>query len=114
MEVITVESAAFKKIVKQLDNITAFIEENRNAQTKAQYVDYEESYVDSDEVKKFLGISERTMQRIRTDRLIPYSKVRGKAYYKIKDIRAMMDSQIVRTRRADIDELISKIRGNAL
>lgn len=114
MEVITVESAAFKKIVKQLEDITAFIEENREAKAKAQFVDYEESYVDSDDVKRFLGISERTMQRIRTERLIPYSKVRGKAFYKIKDIRAVMESQVIRTKHSDIEELINKIRKNAL
>lgn len=113
MEVIAVESAAFKQIVKQLENITAFIEESRQARTKAQAIDYEESYVDSDDVKKFLGISERTMQRIRAERLIPYSKVRGKAFYKIKDIRAVMESQVISARHSDIEELINKIRRNA-
>lgn len=114
MEVITIEAEAFKKIVKQLEVITTFIEENLEAKSNSLSGDMEESYVSSEDLRNFLGVSERTMQRIRTERLVPFSKVRGRAFYKVKDIRTMMENQIIRTRNANIDDLITKIRDNAL
>lgn len=108
------ESAAFKKLVKQMDEISTFIEQALEARTRSLSSDFEETYVSSEEVKQFLGISERTMQRIRSQGLIPYSKVRGKAFYKIKDIREMMENQIIRTGSAKIEDLIAKIQENAL
>lgn len=114
MEVITIESEAFKKIVSQLEVLTTFIEESLEAKCNSLSGDSEESYVSSEDLKNFLGVSERTMQRIRTERLVPFSKVRGRAFYKIKDIRAMMENQVIRTRNANIDDLITKIRDNAL
>lgn len=106
MEVITIESEAFKKIIQKLNDISILIEENiPHLKSLNNNVD-DETYVDSDAVKRFLGISERTMQRIRTEQLIPYSKVRGRAFYKVKDLKAMLEGRIVRTKNDNLDELI--------
>lgn len=114
MQVITLESDVVKKIIRKIDIISSFIEESVSEFRMNNYSNDDEKYVDSDTVKKFLGISERTMQRIRTERLIPYSKVRGRAYYKIKDLRAMLEGRIVKTRKGNLEELIKHIRKNAL
>lgn len=62
MEVITIESQAFKSLMSKVDTIFDYVISQQNIQ------DEEDSWVDSYEVCTFLKISDRTLQRLRRKR----------------------------------------------
>ncbi len=72
MEVITIESKAFKELQTKINTIANYI----TAQQEVASLDDDEIWVDSYEVCTFLKISERTLQRLRSNGEISYSKIR--------------------------------------
>ena len=77
MEVITIDSQAYKELVSKINAIAKFVVDHQDDDT----VNPDEMWVDSYEVCTFLKISERTLQRLRSNRLISYSIISGKSYY---------------------------------
>ena len=49
-------------------------------------------WADADEVSKKLKITQRTLQRWRLNGVIPYSRVKGRCYYRMSDIIALLKS----------------------
>lgn len=49
-----------------------------------------DSWLDNQEVLQFLHISLRTLQTLRSKGTLPYSKIRGKFYYKVSDIEQLL------------------------
>lgn len=47
--------------------------------------------LDNQDVMQLLNISPRTLQNYRNQGVIPYSKIEGKIYYKMKDIRTLIE-----------------------
>lgn len=47
-------------------------------------------WFDNQDVMQTLHISQRTLQTLRTNGTIPYSKIRGKFYYKVSDIEKLL------------------------
>jgi hypothetical protein len=68
MEVITIESKAFKDLMEKVNTIAKFV-----VNYQPEEINEEEAWVDGYEVCTFLKISERTLQRLRTKGLISYS-----------------------------------------
>ena len=74
--------------------------------------------VDSYEVCTFLKISEKTLQRLRVSGTIAYSNIRGRYFYKVSEIRRMLEERLIRSNKENIDNLITnhqlyaKERGN--
>ena len=89
MEVITIESQAFKDLMSKVDTIFDYVISQQNIQ------DEEDSWVDSYEVCTFLKISDRTLQRLRSENKINYSRIRGKNYYKISEIKRLKQTQAI-------------------
>lgn len=83
MEVITIESAAFERIEKKLDEIQSGIDQ-RNNQPK-------DTWLDNQEFMQLLKISKRTAQHYRDAGLISFSQVGNKIYYKLSDVQAMLE-----------------------
>lgn len=83
MEVITIDSQAYKELVSKINAIAKFVIDHQDDDT----VNPDEMWVDSYEVCTFLKISERTLQRLRSNRLISYSIISGKSYYTIAGFR---------------------------
>ena len=71
-----------------------------------------------DEVCTFLKISEKTLQRLRVSGTIAYSNIRGRYFYKVSEIRRMLEERLIRSNKENIDNLITnhqlyaKERGN--
>jgi len=59
---------------------------------KSKLDSLKESWVDGSEVAKALNVSNRTLQTFRDNGTLPYSRVRGKFYYKVADIEALLES----------------------
>ena len=102
MEVITIESQAFKSLMSKVDTIFDYVISQQNIQ------DEEDSWVDSYEVCTFLKISDRTLQRLRSENKINYSRIRGKNYYKISEIKRMMEENLIRRSEDCLQNLILK------
>ncbi len=64
-------------------------------------------WVDSYEVCTFLKISEKTLQRLRVSGTIAYSNIRGRYFYKVSEIRRMLEERLIRSNKENIDNLIT-------
>ena len=106
MEVITIESHAFKSMMSKVDTIFDYVISQQNIQ------DEEDSWVDSYEVCTFLKMSDRTLQRLRSEKKINYSRIRGKTYYKISEIKRMMDENLIRRSEDCLQNLIENHQKN--
>jgi hypothetical protein len=95
MDIITIESEAYKNLVSKINTIAKFIIDikARNEENNSDDID---GWVDSYEVCTFLKISGRTLQRLRASRLISFSLIRGKAYYKVSEIQRLMNENVIR------------------
>ena len=111
MEVITMQSEVYQQLIGKINSIEKYIVESLESQQKLENLD--QMWVDSYEVCKFLKISERTLQRLRTNRVIPYSIIGGKTYYTIADIKHMLGQRRVRSSEEAVDNLIRHHRLNA-
>lgn len=106
MEVITIDSKAFNEIVGQLNTISKFVLSCQGNNPK----DEENEWVDNYEVCMFLQISERTLQRLRAEGEIFYSRIRGRTYYKVSEIRRILDEKLVRSKKEYLNDMITHHR----
>lgn len=106
MEVITIESQAYKNLMSKVDTIFDYVISQQNIQ------DEEDSWVDSYEVCTFLKISDRTLQRLRSENKINYSRIRGKNYYKIIEIKRMLQENLIRRSEESLQDLIQNHQKN--
>ena len=92
MEVITIESKAFKEIASKLD---AIYEHVSNSRPLLYAFSDSEIWVDSQEVSDMLNISVRTLQRLRAEGELSYTYVRRRCRYKVKDICKLLDDKTI-------------------
>jgi len=102
MEVITIESQAFRDLTTKINTIAKFVVEHQP--NKIENPDDE--WVDSYEVCTFLKISERTLQRLRTNKKITYSTLSGKTYYTIGEIKRQLNEKRIQSNEENLQELI--------
>ena len=103
MDVITIESQAYKELISKINAIAKFVTDHQENGT----TNPDEMWVDSYEVCTFLKISERTLQRLRTKRLISYSIISGKSYYTIAEIKRMLNEKKIRSSDECMNDLIN-------
>ena len=103
MDVITIESQAYKELVSKINTIAKFVVEHQSPETKNP----DEEWVDSYEVCTFLNISERTLQRLRSKGMISYSLLSGKTYYTIGEIKRMLSEKRIRSNEEALQNLIN-------
>ena len=82
MAVITIQSEAFKELVKKMDEI----------QTKltAKEKEPKEIWLDNQEFIQLLKISKRTAQHYRDTGMISFSQVGSKIYYRMNDVEELL------------------------
>lgn len=102
MEVITIDSKAFNEIISQLTTISKFVLSNQGNNEK----DEANEWVDNYEVCTFLQISERTLQRLRAKGEISYSRIRGRTYYKVSEVRRMLEEKLVRSKKEYLNNML--------
>ena len=61
---------------------------------KREQCNIDDPILDSEAVLKLLNISRRTLQTLRDNRLIEFSQVNGKFYYRMSAISRMLDNHI--------------------
>ena len=84
MEIITIESSAFKELTEQIREIAAFVRKHEAAAKSEDKPGKE--YLTSKEVCEMLGISNRTLQRMRDARVFNFTYVGNACRYRRNDI----------------------------
>ena len=80
MEVITIQSEAFKSILHEISELKEVIG------SKHKLNPLSENWLDIQEVCILLKISKRTLQSYRDNSILPFSQIGGKIYFKAADI----------------------------
>ena len=102
MEVIKIESQAFRDLTAKINTIAKFV---TAMQAKAEE-EPDDGWVDSYEICTFLKISARTLQRLRASGTVKFSLIRGKTYCRISEIKRLMDNSVIRRSEEHLQELI--------
>ena len=105
MEIITVDSKAYQKLKEQINNIAVFVYNTQQPKS-------EDKWLDSESVIKLLGISSRTLQRLRTERTIEFSIIRGRYRYRLSEINRILKEHIIAYNPKTLEELTSGFKVN--
>ena len=71
---------------QDIKDLKARIELLRQSRAKV----LKDTFIDNQDVLQTLHISKRTLQTLRTNGTLPYSKVKGKFYYRVADIEQLL------------------------
>ncbi len=119
MEIMTIESNAYRLLVEKIEKITAYVEESRNREeterkrkeeaespvTKGRKAD--PKWMTHKEVCEALDISHRTLQRYRQKNIVPYSMI-GRQIYPRQAVESLRERWMVETPAAKIDRMIAE------
>ena len=92
MDVITIESKAYKEIVAKIDVIANYVFSQEDTKNE------DEIWVDSYEVCTFLQISDRTLQRLRAKGVVAFSNIGGRCYYKIGELKRLLEERLIKSK----------------
>ena len=113
MEVITMESRAYLRLMEKLDSITAYVEEAVRREEEARKRTGEDSVSDGKwmtgkEVCEALGVSSRTLQRYRMQGEVSYSQYGKNLRYPRAEIDAFVEKRLVKTTSEQVDRLTER------
>lgn len=94
MKVIIIGSKAYKELVGRIEKI-----ERTLAGKKLQNAPSDDDWVDGKTICRYLGISTRTLQRLRSERVISYSALNHKRYYTLGEIKRVLQERSVNRRK---------------
>ncbi|MFA9391168.1 MAG: helix-turn-helix domain-containing protein [Prolixibacteraceae bacterium] len=102
MEVITIESQAFSRLLSNLENLTREIHsqnQNKNPQTNQSHPKEKlalgDLWFDNEEACKILKVTKRTLQNYRDNFILPYSQIGRKVYYKASDVQTLLEKNYI-------------------
>lgn len=105
MEIIGIDSALYIELAKKIDFITDYIISQKMTESRENV---DEAWVDGYEVCTFLRISERTLQRLRSNGQVSYSIISGKSYYQIKEVKRLLEKHLIKAGADCLDDLIEQ------
>ena len=88
--VITRKTPIFTDLISKIKTI-----ENEIDAMKEGNLTCSENWLNGEAVMRKLGISRRTLQTYRDNRILPYSVVGGKFYYSVREIEELMKKNYV-------------------
>ncbi len=89
MEVITFDSETFKEIMKNLLEIRSELKQ------RAKLNPLSETWLDISEACQLLKISKRLLQSYRDNRILSFSQINGKIYFRASDIESLLNSHYI-------------------
>lgn len=105
MEIITIEAKAYRELVAKIDQIHGYV--RKDAADKKLLEGY---YVVNNTLAEILGISERTIQRMRSKDIISYSIWNKQCYYAYADIVAAINKNRVRIKPTRMSEIYENFK----
>lgn len=100
IEVITVESSAFKTLTEQIAEITRYIRESEKAKSGIA----SNRLVGTREACSILNVSGRTLQRMRAEYRIRYTVFRGKCQYRTSELNRLLQESTVTDDTGTLEE----------
>lgn len=100
MEVITFDSAAFRELTRKIEKIAEYVLKKENEKVEPK----DEVWLDSQEVADLLKVSTKTLQRLRKDKLINYTMLRGRCLYRLSDIERGLNERIIKGDPQTLDD----------
>lgn len=105
MELVTFESKTYKDLVEKIDKIAQYVVKKESAIHGSNKEDsIGNGWLDNDQTADILGISTRTLQRLRNKNLISYSLLGGKCYYQVSDIETALKNRVIRCTPETIED----------
>jgi len=92
MEAIILSSEQFAIIAKSINEFKDLLNQKKRSQPLT------DTWLDNQDVCLLLKISKRTLQSYRDNRILPFSQISGKIYYKASDIEEYLNSHYVKAR----------------
>jgi len=71
------------------------------AMKKSKLDNFKETWIDGQDVMHTMHISKRTLQSLRDNGTLPYSRINGKFYYKVADIENLLESNYSQSKPTD-------------
>lgn len=93
MEVITLQTEAYKNLLQEIYDIKAIVVSNQHLTPLT------EIWLDISEACLLLKISKRTLQSYRDNQVLSFSQIGGKIYFKASDIENLLNSHYVVSKR---------------
>lgn len=93
MEIITLESSAYKELIGRIDRISAYIE--KQEKQREQQDSNTEVWLTTRQVMAMLNISQRTLQRMRDSNRIAYSFAGHNCRYHLKEVERFIREGII-------------------
>ena len=90
MEVITIQTEAFRQIIDGITDIKKMVSEKSSKNPLA------DTWLDISEVCQLLKISKRTLQYYRDNGILAYSQISGKIYFRATDIQSHLERHYVK------------------
>ena len=85
MEVVVIDKATFERMLSGFENFAGKVE-----RLYREHEDLgEREWLDSDDVCRLLGISPRTLQTMRENGTLAYTKISHKVYYRPEDVKTV-------------------------
>lgn len=90
-------------LLKMLLQLSADLKEMKThlqSLKKSQTEVFKETWIDGQDVQVALNVSQRTLQTLRTSKLLPFSQFNGKCYYKVSDLETLLESNYSRNQQS--------------
>lgn len=81
MEIITIESKAYQELTAKIDTILRYVKKEAKQRDQQQ-----ERLITNEDLAEILGISTRTLQRLRSTDRISYKIIYRRCYYDLNDV----------------------------
>ena len=75
------------KLSQEIKNINIYLQQFQ----KSRLERFNEAWIDGQDVMQTLHISPRTLQSLRDNGVLPYSRINGKFYYKVSDLEKLLE-----------------------
>lgn len=93
MEVMTIDSIAFQSLTKQIAEVAQFVQKAKEVMQEQESHQALKPMLNSEEAAMMLGISRRTLQRMRTDSRITFVMIGGQCRYHKHEIQKMIEER---------------------
>lgn len=100
MEIITMESTAYKELIEKIEQISVYVRKNEQ-QKEDNKVDV---WLNSKEVASLLGISLRSLQRLRESGQIGYAIFLGNCRYHFSEVERLVGNSIFNFNAQTLEE----------
>jgi flagellar biosynthesis/type III secretory pathway chaperone len=84
MTAVILTSEQYQEIIQKLDELKSQLAANKNS--------VEVQFIDNQQFIKLMSVSKRTAQTWRDEGIISFSQVGSKIYYRMSDVKKMLDS----------------------